>query len=195
ASRSQVAPTKNKVRIRWGKTARYRYMSHLENLRMIERALRRSRLPVSYSQGFNPTMRLSLGPPLQLGFTSGAEYLDITLDSNLMPYMVENLRKTMPEGIDILDARSIFGKNVSINAAINRAEYTIPVSFWSDPEDLRSQAEEILVAETLECDRKSKNEIKKIDIRPALYDVRVTDTECILELGLGTGGYAKPAEV
>ncbi|MCP4685301.1 MAG: DUF2344 domain-containing protein, partial [bacterium] len=83
ASRSQVAPTKNKVRIRWGKTARYRYMSHLENLRMIERALRRSRLPVSYSQGFNPTMRLSLGPPLQLGFTSGAEYLDITLDSNL----------------------------------------------------------------------------------------------------------------
>ncbi len=195
ASRSQVAPTKNKVRLRWGKTARYRYMSHLENLRLIERALRRSRLPVSYSQGYNPTMKLSLGPALPLGFTSEAEYLDITLDSNLMPYMVENLRKTMPEGIDIIDARSVFGKNVSLNAALNRVEFVVPVSFWSDPEELRAQAEEVLVAETLECERKTKSDFKKIDIRPALYDVRVTDRECILELGLGTGGYAKPAEV
>jgi len=195
ASRSQVAPTKNKVRVRWGKTARYRYMSHLENLRLLERALRRSRLPVSYSQGYNPTMKLSLGPPLPLGFTSEAEYLDITLDSNLMPYMVENLRKTMPEGIDIIDARSVFGKNVSLNAALNRVEYTLPVKFWSNPEELRAQADEILGAETLECVRKTKSDFKKIDIRPALYDIRVTDKECILELGLGTGGYAKPAEV
>jgi len=195
ASRSQVAPTKNRVRVRWGKSARYRYMSHLENLRLLERALRRSRLPVSYSQGYNPTMKLSLGPPLPLGFTSEAEYLDITLDSNLMPYMVENLRKTLPEGIELLDARSVLGKNLSLNAAINRAEYCVPVGFWSDPQVLKAQAEQVLAAETLECERRGKNESKKIDIRPALYDVRVTDKECILELGLGSAGYAKATEV
>lgn len=194
ASRSQVAPTKNRVRVRWGKSARYRYMSHLENLRLLERALRRSRLPVSYSQGYNPTMKLSLGPPLPLGFTSDAEYLDITLDSILMPYMVENLRKTLPEGIELVDARSVFGNSTSLNAAINRAEYTVPLEFWSDPQELRAEADELLASERLECERRGKNETKKIDIRPALYDVRLTDKECILELGLGSGGYAKATE-
>ena len=44
-----VAPTKNRVRLRWGKTARYRYMSHLNIMRAVERALRRAGVPVAYS--------------------------------------------------------------------------------------------------------------------------------------------------
>ncbi|MEA3296260.1 MAG: TIGR03960 family B12-binding radical SAM protein, partial [candidate division Zixibacteria bacterium] len=85
-NRNLTAPTKNRVRLRWGKTTKYRYMSHLDNMRAIERALRRADVPVAYSHGFNPSMKLSFCPPLPLGFTSEAEYVDITLKVTLMPY-------------------------------------------------------------------------------------------------------------
>ena len=96
ARATTAAPTKNCVRLRWGKSARCKYMSHLENMKAIERALRRARLPVAYSQGFNPTMKLSFGPPLPLGFTSEAEFVDVTLECNLMPYMIDSVKQAMP---------------------------------------------------------------------------------------------------
>ncbi len=192
---AQVAPTKNRLRIRWGKSTQYRYMSHLENLRLMERSLRRARLPVSYSQGHNPTMKLSLGPPLTLGFTSSAEYIDITLDSMLMPYMLEDFRKVLPEGVEMIEAKSVLGKKTSLNAALNRAEYTVPASYWDNVEDLRKGIAEVLEASALDAERESKKGIKQVDIRPAIYDLRIEADTLIMILGLGEGGYVKPIEV
>jgi len=195
ATRSQIAPTKNRVRIRWSKSARYRYMSHLENLHLMERALRRARLPVMYSQGHNPSMRLSLGPPLPLGFTSEAEYIDITLESNLQSHMIDALRGQLPEGIDIIDARVALGKKASLNSMLNRAEYTLPLPVWLSRDQLEDAAAELLVTEHLECKRGSADKLKTVDIRPALYELTIEDDQLILLLGLGEGGYAKPTEV
>jgi radical SAM family uncharacterized protein/radical SAM-linked protein len=193
--KNQVAPTKNRVRVRWGKSARYRYMSHLENLRLIERALRRAKVPVSYSQGHNPTMKLSLGPPLPLGFTSEAEFVDIQLDKTLMPYMLDNFRKTLPEGIELLDARAVLGRKASLNAMLNRVEYTAPLSMWASPEQLRESIARVMALSTLEIDRALKDSTKKVDIRPAIYDLRIEGDRLFMVLGLGEGGYAKATEV
>jgi len=195
AIRSRVAPTKNRVRLRWSKSARYRYMSHLENLHLMERALRRARLPVMYSQGYNPTMKISLGPPLPLGFTSEAEYIDVTLESNLMTCMVDDLRRQLPEGIRILDARAALGKKVSLNAALNRAEYTLPVDVWQNREQLEASITELPAAARLECERGRADKMKTVDIRPALYGLHFENDKLVLVLGLGEGGYAKPTEV
>ncbi len=195
ASRNLTAPTKNSVRIRWGKDSRFRYMSHLDNLRLIERAIRRSQIPVSYSQGYNPTMKISFGPPLPLGFTSEAELADITLESNLMPYMVENLRESLPEGISILDARAAVGKTKSLSAALNRACYRLPVNDILKNVDLERNIVRLFDSDSLEVERVGKNKTVTVDIRPAVYGIDLVDDTLDMILGVGEGGYARPSEL
>lgn len=195
ASRNVAAPTKNRVRIRWGKSERYRYMSHLDNLRMLERAIRMARIPVAYSQGFNPTMKLSFGPPLPLGFTSEAEYVDITLDVNLMPYMIDSLRKKLPAGITLDDARIVLGKSASLSSALNRVEYAVAIDCWADKSVLKEQVERILKAETLPFERQGKQTAKMVDLRPAIFDIREENGVLLLQSGIGDAGYARPDEI
>ena len=190
-----VAPTKNRVRVRWSKSNRYRYMSHLDNLSLLERALRRAKLPVAYSQGHNPGMKLSLGPPLPLGFTSEAEFIDITLERNMSSYMIEDLQTTLPDGVTILDARAVLGKRPSLNAQLNRAEYALPISLWEDVDALVRKLEELKGREDLTVERSAKDGVRTIDIRPAVYDLLLRDDKLVMVLGLGEGGYAKPPEV
>jgi len=190
-----AAPTKNLLRIRWGKVDRFRYMSHLDNIRLIERVIRKAKLPVAYSQGFNPSMKLSFGPPLPLGFTSESEFADITFESNLLPYMVEKLKESMPLGFDILDARVVFGKKKSLSAQLNRVDYKLSYRWLEDTQDLPSKIEQLLARESIEVERLRKEETKTLDIRPAIYDLSIEEEVVYMCLGIGEGGYAKPSEV
>jgi radical SAM family uncharacterized protein/radical SAM-linked protein len=195
ASRNLAAPTKNRVRIRWSKSPRYRFMSHLDNLRLMERILRRSRLPIAYSQGFNPIMKLSFGPPLPLGFTSEAELVDITLEVNLVPYMLDNLKQVMPDGIEMLDARVVLGSNASLSSALNRVVYTVSADYWESAPSLQAQIDRLLARETLEIERIGKTATKQIDIRPAIHGLSIESEKLVMLLGLGEGGYARATEV
>ncbi|MBI5267296.1 MAG: DUF2344 domain-containing protein, partial [candidate division Zixibacteria bacterium] len=194
-TKTTSAPTKNRLRLRWGKSPRYRYMSHLDNLRLLERVLRRAETPVQYSQGFNPTMKISFGPPLPLGFTSEAEYLDITLDANLLPYMLDDIKMRLPEGLQILEARVVYGQAGSLTSLINRVVYTIPTSFWSDTSILKSQIERIMTGDTVTVHRDTKDGIKTMDIKPAVFDLRIEADTLVMTLGVGEVGYARPNEV
>jgi len=195
ASRNLAAPTKNRMRLRWGKTERYKYMSHLDNLRLIERSIRKSGLPVAYSQGFHPQMKLSFGPPLPLGMTSETEYFDITLETSLMPYMLDKLRAAMPEGIEIFDAAVVLGKMPSLSSLLNRVEYSLVLDDKDDVETITARAAEIMQADTLEVVRTGKNGSTAVDIRPAVYDISVKVDSMTLSLGVGEGGYARPTEL
>ncbi len=195
ASRNLTAPTKNRVRIRWGKSARYRYMSHLDNIRAIERALRRAHISVAYSQGFNPTMKLSFGPPLPLGFTSESEYVDITLETNLMPYMVDDLKRAMPEGMDILEAKAVLGKSRSLSSTLNRVVYTLPLEELEKTDDLIEKGRDILKVDRLYVERTGKSETKTVNVRPAIYDIGVENENLVMTLGIGESGYVRPVEV
>ena len=194
-SRNLTAPTKNCVRLRWGKTARYRYMSHLDNMRAIERALRRADVPVAYSLGFNPSMKLSFCPPLPLGFTSEAEYVDITLEATLMPYMIDNLKATMPPGLDILEARAVVAKKQSLSAAVNRAVYLMPLDDIEVGFDLSMALRDVMNADNLEVERQSKGKKRTVNVRPAIYDLTVKASDLRMVLGVGDGGYVRPSEV
>ncbi len=192
------APTRNRIRLRWGKTARYRYMSHLDNMRALERAIRRASVPVAYSQGFNPSMKLSFGPPLPLGFTSEAEFVDITLEENLMPNMIENLKQAMPNGMDILDAKIVYGKSQSLSAALNRVVYVLSENSVLSSAAMNSIGEGIktvLAEDRLEIQRKSKSELKTVDVRPGIYDLQLSNDRLVMVLGVGQGVYVRPTEV
>ena len=68
-----------KIRIAFSKHGKVRFTSHRDIARIWERALRRSALPVAYSEGFNPRPRLSFGLALSTGHESNGEYIDVDL--------------------------------------------------------------------------------------------------------------------
>jgi len=198
--RSTSIPSRGRVRVRWGRKGLTRFLSHLDNVRVFERAIRRSRMPVEYSQGYHPHMKLSFGPPLQLGYMSEAEYFDIQLDRPFMPSMAGVLNDCLPDGYYIMNAMSIIDNKQSLSARLNRAVYEVLL----DADDsIESGIKDMLARESVEIERETKTEIKKVDIRPAIYKIEYMKesplapgyASVLMELGVGNAGYARPSEV
>lgn len=84
------------------------FISHLEFVRAIIRALRRSGLPLKYTGGFHPRVKVSLGPALAVGIKSESQYVDIFLTERVAPKdVIDRLNKDFPEGIKVLEIKEI----------------------------------------------------------------------------------------
>ncbi len=197
---SSIAPTLSVLRFRWGRRGLRRFLSHLDNVRVMERALRRSGLPVSYTQGFHPHMKISFGPPLTLGYTSSAEYFDLHLDRPAQLDLVDKLNASLPDGYYIISTKGVINTKTSLSGKINRAVYELTVDRDpSYPEKINA----LLERDTIEIQRVGKDSTKTVDIRPALYactwqeesEDDPNQAKLILELGVGQAGYARPTEV
>lgn len=84
-----------------------RYISHLDLMRLFTRALRRARLPVKITQGFNPHPKLSIKRALKLGVESDCEEAAVLLRELVEPQeFKERFQKQLPEGIQIKEANA-----------------------------------------------------------------------------------------
>src|SRR5690242_11136928 len=100
----QAPPPVQRLRVRYAKRGRLRFTSHRDFSRAFERAVFRARLPMAYSSGFNPHPRISYAGAAPTGSASEAEYLEIALAEEVTPgWIEEQLRGTMPGGLDILE--------------------------------------------------------------------------------------------
>ena len=92
-----------RVRIQYAKTEPLRYTGNLDIHKAWERTLRRSHLPMAYSQGFHPQPRLIQACPLPLGMISVAEVIDVWLDEDIPLDLVETaLTRAVPPGIEMI---------------------------------------------------------------------------------------------
>ena len=90
-----------KVRVRYSKVGKVRFVGNLDVTRIWERALRKSAIAVAYSTGFSPRPRLSFGLALPMAAESTAEYLDIELAADIeLDQLAERLTEAMPTGFD-----------------------------------------------------------------------------------------------
>jgi hypothetical protein len=87
-----------KVRIQFEKRGAIRFTSHKDVLRIFERALAAGGVPVAWSEGFHPHMRMSFGPPLKTGWESLEEYMDVQLESP-MDDMAPAVNEKLPDGL------------------------------------------------------------------------------------------------
>lgn len=93
------------VRMRFMKTGRAKYISHLDLIRCLQRAVCRAKLPAAYSEGFHPHMQTSFATTLPLGFIGTGELMDLELSEPLpCETVMERLNAVLPEGIRILEA-------------------------------------------------------------------------------------------
>lgn len=169
----------NCIRIKFIRGEEVKYISHLDLMRTFERAIRRARIPITYSQGFNPHPQMVFGLPLSVGVTSESEYADFELETQIdTGEFIERLNRELPAGIRIIDAKHKYTKT-NIMATITLAYYSIMV--YTETEMERIKVEEI-IAEFLNnsqiiVKKESKRGIKDVDIKPMIKKIEVINNQ------------------
>ncbi len=99
-----VAPTVQRLRLRYAKRGRLRFSSHRDFQRALERALRRAEIPMAYSAGFSPHPKVSYANSAPTGVASEAEYVEIGVVQACDPVAVRDaLDAALPPGLDVVE--------------------------------------------------------------------------------------------
>ena len=115
-----------KIRIKYTRTGKLRFLSHLELMTAIIRTFRRADIPIAYSEGFTAHPKISFGPALPVGTESESEYLDAELQYKIgLDKLLSELNAQFPIGIKALDARYLLFKAESLSSAITGFSYII----------------------------------------------------------------------
>jgi radical SAM-linked protein len=155
----------HRVRIQFGKTGPMRFTGHLDLAQAWERLLRRARMPVVYSKGFNPQPRLNLAAALPLGITSECELIDIWLETHVPAVdLLQRLTAAGPPGLTIHSVEEVAIKAPSLQSQLEAAEYDIVLEPLPELED---RVGALLAAVTLPRERRGKS----YDLRPLVLSI------------------------
>lgn len=156
-----------------------RFVSHLDIQRLFQRAFRRAKLPLAYSQGFNPHPLVSFATALSVGMTSRGEYLDVTLAEYMSPQeFTERVNRELPGGVEVTEALDMGESRRSLTSAMRSAVYASRVRFDSpvDPDALGNAVKELLSKEIVVM-KKTKGGVKPTDIHPMVRALEVISAE------------------
>ncbi len=193
----------DKMRVALAKTDETKYVGHLDFGRAIERALRRAKLPVAYSVGFNPHMKLSFGPALSVGVASDAEYVDVELAETVdVSDFSRVLSAQLPPGLLFVEARPVRSSS-SLAAALNLASYQVTVAVLPTQANVsaaRNAVEAFQAADTVMYVRRTPKGEKTMDVKKFLVgEIAVEEgPDCMVVafwLKMTATGAVKPQEV
>ncbi|MGD0621341.1 MAG: TIGR03936 family radical SAM-associated protein [Thermacetogeniaceae bacterium] len=164
-----------RYRIEYSKTGGARWLSHLELIRTFIRALRRSGLPLAFSQGFNPHPKLSYGPSLGVGVAGLREYLDMDLATDVpLSEGLASLRQQFPPGVETRCLIEVAPAASGIGKAVNCGWYRLALP-PEQPADAWQQAIDRLIGGSHPLCYKRPKDGKLFDVRPALAACRLTE--------------------
>lgn len=155
-----------KLRMQITKDRDIRFISHLEYVRTIERAIRRAKLPAAYSEGFNPHLKFSLASALGVGVISYTEFVEIELAEPMeVELAAKALDKALPRGIRVLAADAVANNTAALMAEAAGASYVVTLPFAEDISEAvasYNEAEELLFKKAAP---KRKEKFKEIDVK------------------------------
>lgn len=164
-----------KLRFQITKEKSIRFISHLEYMRALERAIKRAKIPVAYSQGFNPHMKFSLASALGVGVVSYAEFMELTLEdeAEIDPLVAgRRLAATLPSGIKLVAMDAVETKTKALMAAAGGAEYRITLP-WS--ENWQEAVAAFNNAEKVEFSKPAPKGKKRIRVVPVKFYIHKLD--------------------
>ncbi|MGI6586013.1 MAG: DUF2344 domain-containing protein [Gracilibacteraceae bacterium] len=170
------------IRLKFTKGSEVKYISHLDLMRVFQRALRRASIPISYSSGFNPHQEISFAAPLSLGVTSNAEYVDLKLTE---PMDVREIRRrlnnSLPEGIRILAGIEMGGNHKSAMSVVSHSRYSIEIYIENLSYcELKSKIEAFTAQKDIRIMKKQPKkgfELKETDIKPLIVSMKLAGSK------------------
>ena len=146
------------------------YISHLDLMRLFQRAFKRGGLNLKHTQGFSPRALVSIALPLSLGTESVCEILDYELDGQTVPHaeIVERLNATMPSGIRVL---SSYESNYKLKN-LTKLRCTVTLEYDNGiPTDAVEKITGLFNQESVLVEKKGKNGPVQQDIIPMMSDL------------------------
>ena len=186
-----------RIRFSHSKSGALRYTGNLDMQKVWERAFRRARLPLAYSQGFHPQPRNNQACPLPLGFTSTAEMLDVWLTDDLpLDQVLAAIETAVPDGLKIQTVETIDLHAPALQTQVDTADYIVTLHQPVDAADLHNRISKILEAASVMRERRGK----MYDLRSLIVAMRIIEPisehiQLFLTLTVREGATGRPEEV
>ncbi|HEU4423991.1 MAG TPA: TIGR03936 family radical SAM-associated protein [Pilimelia sp.] len=165
-----------RIRIRYAKRGPLRFTSHRDFARAFERAVRRSGVPIAFSQGFTPHPKISYASAAPTGVASEAEYLEIGLQAPVDPAELQAALDTaLSPGLDVLDAVEVTGPG-SLADRIDASRWQVELP-GVEPDRLAHAVAAFRAAPEVLVERLTKNGRRTIDARGPVALIEVAAAE------------------
>jgi radical SAM-linked protein len=155
--------------MRFSKTGRAIYISHLDLMAMMQRVFSRADCPLKYSEGFNPRPQISIALPLSVGCASLCEIMDFQLVNEVdITSLRERLNAKMPEGVEVLEIYEPTRKNaelkwLAIEGIFEYDERKVDI--------MQKELEVFFARESIVVEKKTKRGFGEVDLRPSIREI------------------------
>jgi radical SAM-linked protein len=190
-----------RLRVRFRRGEEVKYISHLDLMRLWQRAFQRAGVALAYSEGFSPHPRISLAAPLPLGVTSEAELMDVLCNRQVSPHWFTGaVGQQLPPGVEILQACQVELSQPSLQSQMRFAEYRVEVETEKGQEGIESAVAGLLSAKQLPWQHRRDTGPRNYDLRALVDDLWLIKWQrpyCLLGMRLrcDSGGSGRPEQV
>jgi len=190
-----------RLRLKFGRGEELKFLSHLDLMRLWERALRRAGLPLAYSEGFTPHPQIALAVPLLVGVTSDAELMDVSLSRWVSPQtFMAQIEKQLPLGIALHEVWLVGPKIPSLQSQVRFVEYKVEVETGKGFQEVELALKSFLSMKELPWHHHRDTGDRYYDLRALVDDLRLIDFQgslCVLGMRLRCDekGAGRPEQV
>ncbi|MBI4216723.1 MAG: DUF2344 domain-containing protein [Chloroflexi bacterium] len=190
-----------RLRVTFSRGAELKFITHLDLMRLWERALRRAGVGLAYSEGYTPHPRISLAAPLAVGVTSEGELMDVYLERRLAPSQFQSLMQPqLPVGIKILSLQEIGVAVPSLQSMVRAAEYRVEMESPLSPPEVEEAIAALLARTSLPWQHLRDTQVRQYDLRAQVQDLWLEgcrDGVCALGMRLKADpeGSGRPEQV
>ena len=165
-----------RLRVKFGRGQEVKFISHLDIIRLWQRALQRAGISLAYSEGYTPHPRISLAAPLALGITSEAELMDIFCIRWVSPHwFTAAVGQQLPPGVRILQVYSIPLTLPSLQSQTRQAEYEVEVESEKGQLDVAAALSRLLSVKHLPWQHQRDTGLRSYDLRALIDDLWLTE--------------------
>jgi radical SAM-linked protein len=185
-----------RLRLKFSRGEELKFLSHLDLMRLWERALRRAELPLAYSEGFTPHPQIALAAPLSVGVTSQAELMDVVLSRWLPPQsFIAQVGPQLPQGIELLEIWPVGPKVPSLQSQVRFVEYRVEIETEKRSQEVELALQSLLSTKELPWHHLRDTGARYYDLRALVDNLWLIDCHdylCVLGMRLrcdekGTG--------
>ena len=176
--------------MRFSKTGRAKYISHLDLMHTMQRAMARCNMPIWFTEGFNQHAYVSVALPLSTGYSGEYEFLDFNFLTETVPEnAVEMINSVFPEGLSAQEIYALSDSGMKI-ANIAWSKYKITWGFEGEiPKDFIKDVTELFEKDDIQILKRSKRGEKMVNMKELMKTPEITEKDgtVICEVITGAG--------
>ncbi|MFH1378709.1 MAG: TIGR03960 family B12-binding radical SAM protein [bacterium] len=185
-----AARSVQRVRLRFTRFGPARFLSHLEQITVFRRLLRRADIPLAYTLGFHPQPRISFGPAISVGYSSDAEYVDVELVQKIdLSEITRLITAQLPEGFKLLQVKRIPVFFPSLESTVNQVLYHVE-GIW--PSSVDAQIQDFLHKDEFWIEKRKNKSIERVNVRSIVKNITHTNGSLEVLMDFGPKKNIKP---